>query len=528
MTTTGRSSVADFSLRRRSFLLGGLGSAAALAALGSAESANAQPAASPAAGFSFDFDNGNFIRDLLAGQDPRGTLDVIAPMDATIVIWSSHLVQTSWFDAIAPYHPTAVGLYSRIPRRPASEAATNRNKNIAALHAMYQVLKGVVPERTTGQNGVPNFRDLLLAIGLNPDDESVDPTSPVGIGNLAGKGVVKSAQQDGMNLLGYEGRKYNPMPFRDYTGYRPVNTAYELTNPSRWQPQLGPHHRRLGPLVTGEGDKGIFVVQTFVTPQLALTKAVTYKDPSQFHLAPPDFSDANNRSAYKRSVDGILSVSAALTDEQKVKAEIFDNKELGLSVAVFNIAKAHDQELGLDGWVHLFFTSVTANFDWSVAAWYQKAKYDAVRPGSAIRHVYANRTVTSWGGPGKGTVSDLPAEEWKSYLNMADHPEYPSGSSGLCSAEAQAARRFFGTDTLDLTIPIPAGWSLVEPGITPAKPLSVHWNTWTEFVKDCAMSRVWGGVHFLKTIERSIDFGQQFGDRAYEFVQRQIRGDVGH
>jgi hypothetical protein len=524
-TTRRRSSALDFSPRRRSLLLGGLGSAAALATLGRAGIAAAQPAAAPT--INFDFDNGNFIRDLLEGQDPRGILDVIAPMDATIIMWSSHMIQTSWFDAIAPYHPTAVGLYSRIPRRPASESATNRNKNIAALHAMYQTLKGVVPART--QDSIPglNFRDLLVAVGLNPDDESEDPTSPVGIGNLAGKGVVKHAQHDGMNLLGFQGRKYNPMPFADYTGYRPVNTAFELIDPSRWQPQLGPHFRRLGQLKTGgPGDRGIFVVQHFVTPQLRLTKPVAYKHPGQFHLAPPDFSDANRRSAYKRSVDDMLSVSAALTDEQKVKAEIFDDKERGIAAAVFTVAHAHDHELGLDGWVHLFATSAAARLDSAIASWHQKAKYDAVRPVSAIQHVYGNRPVTSWGGPGAGRVTDMPAGQWASYLNVSDHPEYPSGSTGLCSAEAQALRRFFGSDTLDLTVSVPAGWTLVESGITPAEPLTIHWETWTEFVRDCAISRVWGGVHFRKTVERSIPFGEQFGDRAYELVQRHIRGEV--
>jgi len=273
---------------------------------------------------------------------------------------------------------------------------------------------------------------------------------------------------------------------------------------------------------------GIFGVQEFVTPQMRLTKALTFTDPSQFHIPPPDFSDANRPAAYKRSVDEILAASAALTDEQKVKAEIFDNKELGLSAAVFSIANTHDHELGLDGWVHLFLTTVTANFDSLVAEWHQKTKYNAVRPVSAIRHVYGNGVVTSWGGPGRGTVHDMPAGEWKSYLNTGNHPEYPSGSTGLGSAEAQAARRFFGSDALGLTISVPAGWTLVEPGITPAKPLTLHWATWTEFAKDCAMSRVWGGVHFLTTVERSIGFGKQFGDLAYDFVQRHIKGEVGH
>jgi len=520
MTMTGRSPALDYSVRRRSLLFGALGGAAGLTILGTAATATASPA-------DFNFDTGNFIRDLLAGQDPRGTLDVVGPMDATIIMWSSHKVQTSWFDAIAPYHPTAVGVYTRIPRRPASEH-TNRNKNIACLHAMLQVLKGLIPERTTGHNGVPDFRQLLILVGLDPTDESLDPTTPVGIGNIVGKTIVRFAQQDGMNSVGLIGRKYNPIPFRDYTEYQPVNSAFELKDASRWQPQLGPHHRRLGPLVTGEGDKGIFVIQQFVTPQLRLTRPVAFSDPSRFHLDPPDFTNAHNRAAYKRSVDDMLAASAGLTEEQKVKAEVFDNKEFGLAEAVFGIARRHDQELGLDGWVQLFAMSATARYDSLVASWFQKAKYDAVRPFSAIGHQYRNRKVTSWGGPGKGTVHDMPAEEWASFLNVSDHPEYPSGSTGLCSSEAQSARRFFGTDTLDLTISVPAGWSLVEPGITPAQPLTLHWDTWTEFVHDCAVSRVWGGVHFRETVERSIVFGKQFGDRAFEFIQQHIKGHVSH
>jgi len=515
MTTTEDSSDGDFSLRRRSFLLAGIGGAA-LATLGTTGIATAPRAE---AAENFDFDNGNFIRDLFYNAELRGALDVIGPMDATVLIWASHKTQAAWFDAIAPYHPTAVGMYSRIPRRPASEAATNRNKNIAALHAMYQVLKGVVPERV-------NFRKLLEFVGLNPDDESTDLTTPVGIGNVAGKAIVKYAQTDGMNMLGTIGRKYNPVAFRDYTEYEPVNTAFKLVNPSRWQPTLGPHHRRLGAPATGTGDKGIFVVQQFVTPHIRLTKPVTYKDPAQFHLRAPDFSDHTRSKAYKRAVDEILEVSAGLTDKQKVIAEIFDDKALGLAKAVHHVARAHDAELGLDGWVHLFATAVVANYDWTVACWHQKAVFDSVRPGSAIRHVYGTGKVTAWGGPGKGTVTDLPANEWKSYLGTGDHPEYPSGSSGLCSGEAQAMRRFFGSDALNFTVEVPAGWTLVEPGITPAKPLTIQWDTWTDFVNDCAMSRVWGGVHFRETVERTVGFGKQFGDRAYEYVQRHIKGQV--
>lgn len=473
----------------------------------------------------YDFDNGNFIRDLIT-TNVGGALPVesaVGPMDASIYIWITHLFQMSWFDALAPYHPTAIGVHSRIPRRPASESATNRNKNIAGMYAGYQVLKGVFQER------VPVARLGMIALGLDPDDESEDPATAAGIGNIAGKAIVKARAHDGMNALGDEAGPYNGQPYDDYTGYQPVNTAYELGNPSRWQPAMGPHRRRVGGGMPGTaaaraGDKGIFIVQRFVTPQLGRVKPYTYTDPDEFEIARPDHVDHTNPSRYKQSVDEILDASAALTDEQKVMVEFFDNKLAGITLAPRAAAMSHD--LDLDGWCHLFMTTSLARFDDLIACWYQKNVYDSVRPFSAVRHVYGDTPVTAWGGPFKGTVDDIAASQWRSYPPVADHPEYPSGSTTLCAAEAQAARRFLGDDVLEWTHVFAAGESLTEPGFAPANDVELRWPTWTEFLYDCGHSRVWAGVHFLTTIERSAVWGAQFGDRAYEFVQRHINGDV--
>ncbi|WP_328499770.1 vanadium-dependent haloperoxidase [Streptomyces sp. NBC_00457] len=518
MTTSGRSSVSGFSPQRRSLLIGGA-SVAALATVGSTATAAAgASAASAAAPIDFDLESGNFIRDLIARSDRNTFEELVAPMDVTLLMRFTHATSVGWFDAVAPYHPTAVGFYSRLGRRPAGEAATNRNKNIAGLHATYQVVKGLIPDR------LPEFQTLFEAVGLNPGDESQDKTSPVGIGNLAGKAVVAHFQRDGMNMLGDEGREYHGRPYEDYTGYAPVNSAYKLVHPSRWQPQSGPHRRRN--LREGAGDKGVFIVQQFVTPQMRLVKPHSYQDPGKYRLAPPNHIDHTNMRAYKRSVDEVVEAQANLTDEQKVKAEFFDNKLLGIGQSGKAAASAH--ELDLDGWVHLFATNSTAIYDALIAAWYQKNKYDVVRPSSAVRHVYGRSKLTAWGGPGVGTVRNMPGSEWMPYLNVGDHPEYPSGSTTLCSAEAQATRRFFDDDVLDWRHVAPAGSTEVERGISPAKDVELYWSTWTDFVKDCAISRVWGGVHFKKTIERSVVFGEQFGDLAYEFVQKQIKGDVKH
>jgi hypothetical protein len=290
--TFRRSQASEFSPRRRSLLLGGLGGvgAATLGTWNLSGTAAADEPTDSTGTTDFDFATGNFIRDLMPGLHPLR--DVIAPMDVTVLHRFVHLSVASWFDATAPYHPTAVGLYSRLGRRPAGESRDNTSRNIAALYANYRVVRSVEPGRDTA------FRAMMVSIGLDPDDESVDPTSPIGIGNLAGKAVAEFAKHDGMNQLGDIGRKYNGQPYQDYTGFEPVNSAFELRHPSHWQPLLWTHNRRLG---GGFGDLGIFTVQQFATPQTALLKAHTFRDPSRFKLARPDFSAHTTPASTTRS-----------------------------------------------------------------------------------------------------------------------------------------------------------------------------------------------------------------------------------
>ncbi|MFD0319237.1 DUF6851 domain-containing protein [Streptomyces flavalbus] len=519
---SGRSPVSSLPLGRRSLLFGGLGGAAALTVGGLASGPAAAAESAEPAPIDFDLDTDNFLEwaqpsDDMAGQSPNG--DLFGPMDVTVFLWINRLTALAVFDALAPYHESAVGIYSRIPRRPSSESATNRNMNTAAVHATYQIWKRVLPTK------MASTRAMMSAMGLDPDDTSENLSSPVGIANVAAKAVWEGLKNDGMNFLGYEGgRKYNPRPWSDYTGYRPVNTAFELNNPSRWQPQLQPHNgRRLG---GGHGDMGIYVVQHMVTPHLRKVKAHIFTDPSRFRLAPPTHVDHTRPREYKRSVDQILEASAHLTERQKLLSEVMDNKVWGIGHSSIVMARQHTEQLGMHGWIHYMLEHILATFEPTIVAWHHKVAYDAVRPVSAVRYLYGNRKLTAWGGPGKGTVKDLPASEWASYLGVSDHPEYPSGSTTIAAASAQSARRTFGTDTLDWKFTIAAGKSLVEPGITPHGDLPIHIRTWSEFARICADSRVWGGVHFQKTVDRSLELGEQFGDLAHEFVQRHVKGNV--
>ncbi len=457
----------------------------------------------------FDFDTGNAAVEVVIPAVVPVIFANVAPGDATIVLRFTTLLTNAWFDATAPYHPTAVGVYSSLGRRPAGESATNANMNIALLYASYRVLNSLAPQHAA------DWDALMVSLGLDPADAHESNADAIGIGNTAGNAVVTMRENDGFNQLGFDdGRTHNPVPYSDYTGYEPRNTAYELDDERRWQPSI----------ITNP--YGIARIQSFVTPQYALTLPYTYDDPQDFGVPEPKKSLKKGPKAkkkYEEQVEQIIEASANLTEEQKLVAELFDDKIRSLGFSALFVTMSHN--MSLLEFVHYDFLTNVAAFDVGIIVWQEKRKWDAVRPFSAVRHVYGDDTITAWGGPGMGTV-DLPANEWRPYLNTADHPEYPSGSASFCAAHAQASRLYLGTDDLGWTVPITAGSSRFEPGITPAADTALYFPTFTDFQTRCGYSRLWGGVHFEDAIVNGFDIGTQIGTLAYEFVQAHIDGDV--
>ena len=453
----------------------------------------------------FNLDNGDAVTQVLIPTIVPYIYSDISPTasDAPLVLRLTTLLTNALFDATAPYHPTAVGVYTRLDRQPEAEA-TPRNINIAITYSVYRVMNAFLPRR------MDVWRKIVEDLGLDPDDNSMDPTTPVGIGNLAGMGVVRGRSNDGMNQLGNEyNRTFNPLPYGDYTGYTPVNTAHKLLDPSRWQPDLQ---------IFGAG---LYKIQQFVTPQYALVEPYSYESPEAYSVPAPLASDHSNFALYKAQADHVLRVSRGLTDEQKVKAELFDDKirSLGFS-AIF---MAQSRGLSPVELIQLDFLNNLATFDAGIFVWQEKRRWDAVRPFSAIRYIYGDNYVSGWAGPGKGTLS-LPASQWRSYLEEADHPEYPSASACFCEAHAQSMRRYFGSDALGYPVEVKAGMSRIEPGVTPAKDLTVIFPTWTDFSSDCGQSRVWAGVHFQAAVDESQAVCKVFGDMAYDYWTQLMDG----
>ena len=80
------------------------------------------------------------------------------------------------------------------------------------------------------------FVDFMTKLGLDPTNESLDPTTPEGIGNLAAKAIIEARKGDGANQYGEE-KGSNGQAYFNYVGYEPINSADNNVDPNRWQPK---------------------------------------------------------------------------------------------------------------------------------------------------------------------------------------------------------------------------------------------------------------------------------------------------
>ena len=90
--------------------------------------------------------------------------------------------------------------------------------------------------------------------------------------------------------------------------FQPVNPYDKIVDPRRWQPNVNDLN-------------GVFTIQKFVTPQHGFTKAYSYDDVNQFVSKPHGrlLEGPQGKDLYKRTTDEVIAISAALTDEQKVR-----------------------------------------------------------------------------------------------------------------------------------------------------------------------------------------------------------------
>lgn len=404
----------------------------------------------------------------------RGTLG--PPMVARALA----IVHTAMFDAWAAYDDVAIGTrLGGALRRPTGER-TEVNRIEAVSYAAYRALVDLFPVQRA------HFDARMSELGLDPGNDTDDPTTPAGIGNAAAAALLSYRHGDGSNQDGSLGP--SGMPYSDYTGYAPVNSPDEVSDPNRWQPLR--YRSRDGTTV---------VTQTAIGAHWHRVVPFALASADQFR-PPPPASFPHGR--YRRQAEELIRLSATLGDREKVVAEYWaDGPMTVLPPGHFNLfaqfVSLRDGHT-LDQDVVLFFVLTNAVFDAGVAVWDAKNHYDYVRPITAIRYLKRGRRIRAWAGPGLGTRV-IAGEAWRPYqpdwFPTPPFAEYVSGHSTFSAAGAEILERFTGSDRFDASVTITQGDLGIEPGV-PATPVTLAWPTFSAAADEAGFSRRYGGIHF--------------------------------
>jgi hypothetical protein len=404
------------------------------------------------------------------------------------------ILHTCIYDAWAAYDSVAVGtrLGGQL-RRPVGEQ-TLSHKQQAVSFAAYRALVDLLPSQQAGV-----FDPLMNDLGYDGSDLSTDISTPPGVGNQACAAVLAFRHGDGSNQLGDIN---GGAPYSDYTGYAPVNTPTVLNYPDRWQP---------------------LAAQVFLTPQWGLVTPFALTSPDQFRPKPPAPLGSNE---FEHQARDIVRLSAKLDDRQKAIALYWaDGPNTETPPGHWNlfaqfVSRRDNHTLDQD--VKLFFVLGNALLDASIAVWECKRLFDYARPVTAIRYLYAGRTIDAWAGPGIGT-QPIAGGMFRSYIATPPFAEYTSGHSAFSASSARVLTLFTGSSAFGASVTIAAG-SFTVPEPAPASNVTLSWGTFEDAANEAGVSRRYGGIHFKDGDLASRKMGRQIGEAAWTRAQTYFEG----
>jgi hypothetical protein len=124
------------------------------------------------------------------------------------------LIFVSVFDAWSRYDDKAIPVYLNNVERVTEKERSLKHKEIAISYAAFRTMNEYF------YSDKELLADFMKELGFDPNNVSLDPMTPEGIGNLAAKAVIESRKGDGANQYGEEDGS-NGKPYYDYLGYEP-------------------------------------------------------------------------------------------------------------------------------------------------------------------------------------------------------------------------------------------------------------------------------------------------------------------
>ncbi len=415
------------------------------------------------------------------------------------------LIFVSVFDAWSRYDDKATPVYlDGVERRP-EEERTLKNKEIAISYAAYRTMN----EYYFSDKEL--FTDYMKELGLDPTNESLDPNTPEGIGNLAAKAVIEARKGDGANQYGEE-EGSDGQPYFNYVGYEPVNSADKNVDPNRWQPKY-----------FSDGKGGSFAPGC-LTPYWDKVKPVALKSADQFRPGPPPMIGSEQ---LEQEVKEVIELQANLTDEEKALVEFMRDGPQSVQQAGHWLKFAQDvsrrDSHTLDQDVKMFFYNQVVAMDGFIASWDSKMFYDYARPYALVHQYYEGEIIKAWGGEGKGMM-DVDGSQWRPYSPSTflcpPFPSYVSGHSTISGGCGEALKLWTGSDEFGEEVELVAG-AMTEPDNL-GETVTLKFPTFTETANMAGISRVLGGYHIQADNVAGLQLGRDVAQEVWKFYKEHV------
>lgn len=240
-----------------------------------------------------------------------------------------YTLSAAMYDAWAAYDPVAVGFVHHDKHSAADVEAARRQ---AISYAAYRILKERYALSKSAATTLPALDNRLAALGYNKNNESLDPSTPAGLGNLIAAEISAYLINDGaLQLRGYADY---PAAQGGYASLnRPLVTGDRLPfvfDINHWQPLI---------ITNQVSQNGIPLeaVQKFVGSQWLGVRpfALVRSDSSKPWIdpGPPDQLDGVGNARFRSEVVDVIRASNYLTPDDGVTMDIspgaWGNNSLG-------------------------------------------------------------------------------------------------------------------------------------------------------------------------------------------------------
>lgn len=206
---------------------------------------------------------------------------------------------------------------------------------------------------------------------------------------------------------------------------------------------------------------------------------------------------------------------------------------------VHRFADAYPFELSL-----LFVHGISAaEHDAVLQAWREKVRHDLVRPTTVIQRWGAEELRTFDGDRANPKVATIMARDFRAFVRVMPHSEYPSGSSCICANYAEftdgfTTKYFRNQNLTDLRWGLPGGVDLgcrenstfdhTHAAFYGCGQGGFEIANMTVLSQECGESRLWGGMHFTRSVAAGRELCAGLGELGLDYVEViQNRSDFG-